>query len=135
AEVIGNYYLQPFMVFLTVDALLRVDLEYPDGRILPAVTNALESLWATSWVPADQAFFYDNYSLDGGSTWAVTKPGAPDLNLLGALGYYKVYQRTGNTAFATRADAIFAGGVARAYLYGSKQFNQNYTLSFEFVEL
>jgi len=131
----GQYYLQPFMVLLTVDALLRSDLDYPDGRILPAVTYALESLWATAWVPADQAFFYENYSLDGGLTWAVVKPGAPDLNLLGAHSFYKVYQRTGNAAFATRADAIFASGVTKAYLEGSKQFNQNYTFSFEFVEL
>ena len=35
---------------------------------------------------------------------------------------------------ATKADAIFAGGVVGAFLENPKQFNQSYMWSFEYVK-
>ena len=58
---------------------------------------------------------------------------APDLNLLIAPVYAWLYHQTGNTVYRDRADQIFAGGVAGAFLSQGKQFDQNYRLSFEYL--
>ena len=44
-----------------------------------------------------------------------------------------VYKQTGEDKYAEQGDAIFAGGVARAWLGGAKQFNQNYMWSPDYI--
>src|SRR5690606_536491 len=41
----GSYYVQPFMVGLTMEALIHYYEENPDPRIPPAVKMALDGMW------------------------------------------------------------------------------------------
>jgi hypothetical protein len=53
--------------------------------------------------------------------------------LLIAPAYSWVWTQTGDPKWRDRADAIFAGGVAGAFLGNPKQFNQSYRWSFDYV--
>ena len=44
-----------------------------------------------------------------------------------------MWTQTGDPKWRDRADAIFAGGVAGAFLGNPKQFNQSYRWSFDYV--
>ncbi|HEV8585970.1 MAG TPA: Ig-like domain-containing protein, partial [Methylomirabilota bacterium] len=132
AAAAGQYYIQPFMVGLTAEALIMYFDKTADPRVLPAVRTSLDWLWANAWVPAQQAFWYDNWSPTP-ATPMPARAGAPDLNLLIAPAFAWLYTQTGDTAYRDRADLIFAGGVLNAYLGGGKQFNQNYKWSFDYV--
>jgi hypothetical protein len=129
----GNYYIQPFMVGLTAEALIGYYEKTNDPRIFPAVKTAMDWLWANAWVPANQAFWYENFVPTPAQPFPA-KAGAPDLNLMIAPAYAWLYQMTGDTKYRDQGDQIFAGGVAGAYLGGGKQFNQNYKWSFDFVK-
>lgn len=114
-----------FMVGLTMKALIQAHEASSDPRIPPAIVAALDGLWNEAWIPSATAFYYK--STDPTS-------GAPDLNLLIAPAYSWMYLQTGDTRFRDRGDQIFAGGVRKAFLDGSKQFNQNYLWSINYVE-
>jgi hypothetical protein len=131
---VGQYYIQPFMVALTSESLIRYWEATRDPRVLPAVKTAIDWLWAKAWVPGNQAFWYQNWVSDPRQTFRA-EPGAPDLNLLIAPAFAWVYTMTGDTTYRDRGDQIFAGGVRGAWLGGGKQFNQNYMLSFNYVAL
>jgi hypothetical protein len=133
AGAAGQYYIQPFMVGLTAQALIRYWEVTKDPRVQPAIKIAMDALWNRAWVAADQAFWYQNWVTDPAQVFPA-KPGAPDLNLLIAPAYAWLYSRTGDTTYRDRGDQIFAGGVKRAWLDGSKQFNQNYMWSFDYVK-
>jgi hypothetical protein len=119
----------PFMVGLTAHSLIRDWEQTHDSRLIPALRLAADSLWANAWIPSDRAMFYD--ALSAGSQ---PRRGAPDLNLLIAPMYAFLYRHTGETKYRDQADALFAGGVARAWLDGAKQFNQSYWWSFDYVK-
>jgi hypothetical protein len=129
----GQYYLQPFMVGLTTQALIKYWDVTKDSRVQPAVKAALDALWARAWVASDEAFWYENWTPDPSMAFPA-RPGAPDLNLLIAPAYAWLYQRTGDTTYRDRGDQVFAGGVKGAYLEGAKQFNQSYMWSFDYVK-
>lgn len=131
-EAVGRYYIQPFMVGLTAEALIRYQELTGDSGILPALKTALDGIWDNAWVAADQSFWYDNFVPDP-SVPFLAKPGAPSLNLLIAPAYAWVYTQTGEARYRDRADQVFAGGVKGAYLDGGKQFDQNYIWSFDYV--
>jgi hypothetical protein len=133
-EAAGKYYLQPFMVGLTVEALIQFDELVGDVRVRPAVEIALESLWQRAWVSADESFWYENWVARPEDAFP-KKPGAPDLNLLIAKGYAWLFSKTGDTKWRDRGDSVFAGGIKGAWLGNTKQFNQNYMLSFDYVRL
>ena len=118
----------PFMVGLTAHGLIRDWEQTHDPRLIPALRMAADWLWANAWLPAERAMFYD--ARNGG-----TGPGsgAPDLNLLIAPMYAFLYAETGETKYRDQGDAIFSGGVDRAWLNNAKQFNQNYWWSFDYV--
>ncbi|MGH9189996.1 MAG: hypothetical protein ACRD0Q_08200, partial [Acidimicrobiales bacterium] len=118
-------YVQPFMVGLTLEALITHYDKAQDPRIPPAVKTALDWLWANAWIPRNKAFWYE--STDRTS-------GAPDLNLLIAPAYAWVYQQTGDATYRDQGDEVFAGGVKGAHLAGGKHFNQNYRWSFDYVK-
>ncbi len=122
-------YVRPFMVALTAQALIQYEERYGDPRIEPALILAADSLWNRMWLGEAQAFMYTDRTVPSGGQEA-----SPDLNLLIAPLYGWLYHRTGETRFAERGDAIFAGGVRGAYLGGAKQFNQNYRWSIRYVE-
>lgn len=127
-----QYYIQPFMVGLTAEALIMHFDKTHDPRIVPAIQAALDWLWAHAWVPADESFWYENWVSDPGQPFP-PRPGSPDLNLLIAPAYAWLYRQTGDVTYRQRGDQVFAGGVKRAFLAGNKQFNQSYWTSFDFV--
>lgn len=120
--------LAPFMVGLTAHALIRDWEETRDARLLPALRQAADWLWANAWIPDAESMWYD--SLD-------TSGAAPDLNLLIAPIYAFLYRQTAAIQYHDRGEAIFAGGARHAWLGGTgvsgKHFNQNYTWSFDYV--
>jgi hypothetical protein len=120
----GQYYVQPFMVGLTTQKLIKWFEATGDTRVLPAVKAALDGLWARTWVAADQSFFYENWAPNGTAAWTQPISGAPDLNLLIAPSYAWLAAQTGDTSYRDKADAIFAGGVRQGDPAGPKQFNQ-----------
>lgn len=116
--------LKPFMVGLMMEALIQYYDETKDPRVPPAIKAAADGIWTRAWIPASNAFYYEN-----------TNPtsAAPDLNLLIAPAYAWIYKLTGDSLYQQRGDLIFHGGVTGAYLAGGKQFSQNYRWSFDYV--
>jgi len=127
-------YIQPFMVGLTSEALIRHFERTGDPRVLPALTNAAEWLWANAWRPAQQAFWYESYPFGGTDPGFYPASGAPDLNMLIVPIYGWLYQQTGDKKWIDRGDLLFAGGVVGAWLDGGKQFSQNYRWSFNYLK-
>jgi hypothetical protein len=135
----GQYYIQPFMVGLASEALIKYYVEInPDPRILATVKLAADWMWTHAWDASKKAFWYQNFisdpSLIGSGYWPDAEGGQPDLNLLIAPAYAWLYRMTGDTKYRDQGDQVFVGGVAGAYLDGAKQFNQNYRWSFDFVK-
>jgi hypothetical protein len=121
-------FVRPFMVGLTMDALVTYYERTGDRRILPAVKTALDGLWSDMWLSAAQSFKYTDRSTGSGGEEA-----APDLNLLIAPSFAWYYNQTGDSVYQQRGDLVFSGGVANAFLSGNKQFNQNYLWSFRYI--
>jgi hypothetical protein len=117
-------YTQPFMMGLTMEALIGYHEDTGDGRVLQAIQPVLDLLWNEYWVPADKGFRYDDKATKG----------APDLNMLIAPAFAWVYRMTGDVKYLERGDEIFNGGVAGAYLGQGKQFSQQYRWSFDYVK-
>ena len=147
----NKWWIQPFMVGLTMRALIQAYDETPPAQrtasmlTIPAkIKVALDGLWAGNipgatpgqgaWLPASEAFFYATFIDAGtcGATPCIQSP-APDLNLLIAPAFAWYYLQSGDTAYRTRGDQVFAGGVRGAYLAQGKQFDQNYIYSFDYV--
>jgi len=129
---VGKYYVQPFMIGITCEALIRWYDATGDARVLPAITIAADWLWQRAWRPTEEAFAYELL----GPTEAGPFPdayAAPDLNLLIAPVYAWIYKQTGNVAYRDRADRIFVGGVTGATLQDGKHFNQNYHWSYDYL--
>ena len=123
-------YVRPFMVGITMQALIQAYDATHDSRIPNAVKTALDGLWSSMWLPDSQCFKYTNVDTSTGGM----SP-APDLNLVIAPAYGWMYYVTGETKYRDRGDQIFAGGVANAqtWLYLGKQFDQNYWWSPAYV--
>ncbi|WP_447979456.1 hypothetical protein [Candidatus Nitrospira bockiana] len=119
-------YLKPPFVGLAMQGLIYAYEQNSDPRILNSLVIALDGLWERAWMPTEEAFYYANNETP-------LKP-APDLNLLIAPAYAWMYLQTGDTKYRDRGDQIFSGGVKRAWLEGTKQFNQNYWWSFDYVK-
>lgn len=51
-------YVQPFMVGLTMEALIHYFDVTGDARVLPAVQIAIDWLWQTEWNASAKAFYY-----------------------------------------------------------------------------
>jgi hypothetical protein len=116
----------PFMMGLVMEALIHYYERTGDARVPPAIEAAADSLWDWFWMPAYESFAYrSGYYMDSP---------APDLNLLIAPAYAWLWQLTGAPRHLERGDAIFAGGVRRAWLGAGKAFSQNYRSSFDYVK-
>jgi hypothetical protein len=124
-------YMRPFMVGLTLAALIDEYRETGDQRIPPAVRIACDGMWNLCWLPAEESFAYTDRNFTPGDTQRMP---APDLNLLIAPAYAWIYLQTGNTVHRDRADAIFVGGIKGAWMDGPKQYNQSYRWSFDYVK-
>ncbi|HUQ84639.1 MAG TPA: Ig-like domain-containing protein [Gemmatimonadaceae bacterium] len=126
----GPRTVHPFTTGLLMDALSRYyDLFEADPRIPGAIKRAADYLWANDWVPTERAFKYIERvcPTEGGPT-----PTA-DLNNLIVNGFAWTYKMTGDVTYRQRADDIFAGAVAGAWISPSKQFNQVYSSSYRYL--
>lgn len=121
-------YVRPFMFALTAEALIAYHGATGDPRIPPALMTGANWIWDNCWLPESEAFKYTDRVVPSGGTEAV-----PDLNLLIAPLYAWLWHQTGDDIYRIRADRIFVGGVKGAWLVGSKQFNQSYRYSFEYI--
>ena len=118
-----------FMVALQNDAMIKY-LEWvaDDSRIAPTVKKSLDYLWSTQWLTAGQAFRYGS----SGTTGDAIAP-APDLNMF-FVGAYAWYGKlSGDTGYRTKADTIALGALAGAWLNGTKQFNQFFYSSYNYL--
>ncbi len=121
-------YVRPFMFGLTAEVLIWHAEATGDPRVLPALASGANWIWDNCWLPDQEAFMYTDRVVPSGGT----EP-APDLNLLIAPLYAWLWYQTGDATYRDRADQIFVGGVNGAWLAGAKQFNQNYSASFDYV--
>jgi hypothetical protein len=119
-----------YQVGLLNDALIEVHTYYrADPTIVAQVKRSVDYLWRTQWVPAASAFQY----LSGGcANVGGTEPTA-DLTGLMVSAFGWLYRRTGDRSYRFAGDRVFAATVTQAYLVGSKQFNQAYTSSYQYL--
>ncbi len=118
-----------FMVALQNDAMIKY-LEWvaDDSRIAPTIKKSLDYLWSTQWLATGQAFRYGS----SGTTGDAIAP-APDLNMF-FVGAYAWYGKlSGDTSYRTKADTIALGAIAGAWLSGTKQFNQFFYNSYNYL--
>jgi hypothetical protein len=120
---------------LTFEALIEYHNRTGDARVLPAVRTAADWMWATLWNVQAEAFPYILCRAPNSNPECQQNPftGAADLNLLIAPVFGWLYHMTGDPVYIQRGDAVFAGGVRRAWLGNGKQFSQNYRWSFEYL--
>ena len=107
-QFVGKYYIQPFMVGLTTEALIMWEEKTGDARVQPAIEAALDWLSTNAWVAEDKAFWYENY-VDDPSQPFPAKAGAPDLNQLIAPAYAWLYTRTCDPKWLERAGPALRG--------------------------
>jgi hypothetical protein len=122
-----NIGMEPFMVGLTVQALIQYNEQHPDPRIPPAIKIAVDGLWLL-WNAGAHGFPYSTAQGSTGSTGP-----SPDLNALIAPAYAWMYFTTGDPLYRDRGDQVFAGGVTNSFLWGGKQFNQAYMWTTDYV--
>jgi hypothetical protein len=130
AAVDGSPIDKPFMNGLMNEALMnyyeQVDA---DPRIVEFIKANLDYMWAHEWDATAKAFQY----IDKDSTSGVEDVPAADLNMLIVNGFGFVYKHTGDVTYLERGDLVFAGGVEGGWLEGSKQFNQQYASSYNYI--
>jgi hypothetical protein len=127
----GTDQVAPFQAGLMANVLIMEWQQSQDARCIPALRLLADYLWANAWVVGDNGMKY-GLNPNSGSYDPV---GAPDLNMLIAPMYAFLWWQTGETRHRDRGDTLFAAGVAHANLDGSKQFNQNYEFSFDYVKM
>jgi hypothetical protein len=121
---------KPFMNGLVNEALINYyEQVEADPRIVPFIKANLDYMWANEWDATAKAFQYVDKNVTSGDT----DDPAPDLNGLIGTGFGFVYQHTGDATYLSRGDQVFAGGVEGAWLTGSKQFNQEYAYSLNYL--
>jgi hypothetical protein len=101
-----------------------------DSRIPDAIRRSLDFLW-TQWMPSQAGFTYisaDCLNLSG--VWVGLRTAAPDLNNFIVTGFSWYGRYASDASYSQKAELIFSGGVNRAFLQGSKQFNEEYSASF-----
>ena len=99
-----------------------------DPRIVEAVARTLDWMWDRLYFADTQSFCY-LWSAEANTC----TQGAPDLNMLYAPAFAWIALQTGDPKYVERGDKLFEGGVKYAYLYGGKQYNQNYRWSVAYV--
>lgn len=121
---------KPFMNGLMNEALINYyEQVEADPRIVPFVKANLDYMWAHEWDPTAKAFQYiDETSVNG-----VQDTPTADVNMLIVSGFGFVYKHTGDATYLQRGNLVFEGGVEGSWLTGSKQFNQQYASSYNYL--
>jgi hypothetical protein len=128
----------PFMAGLVNNALIfYYEHMDADARIPGMVKDNIDYLWNKNWLPADRAFKYWDAPTPGGRC-DVNQSGsndlaAPDLNLMVVVPFGWYAKFSGNVEYIRRGDEIFAGSDGRTGIDISKQFNQQYYLTYNYL--
>jgi len=140
----GKTYAQPFYLGLALKTLIEYENAHHDARILPMIKRVADFMWSKlRYQPtATSGRFWYGQCSNADNLWNVwTSAGgnlpADDLNLLYAPAWAYLYAKTGDVKYRDQGDQIWSTGVIDATLNGlnSKQFNQNYFWSFDYVKL
>lgn len=129
-------YVKPFMLALTMEALIRYYESNQASAIPSAVKLAADWLWENAWDRQSRAFQYI-VCRDSGASDECQGPDArpaADLNLLIAPAFAWLDLRFPDSQYDQKADQIFESGVQAAYLDNGKQFSQNYRWSFDYLK-
>jgi len=139
----GRTYAQPFYLGLAMKTLIEWNSVHPDTRIQPAVKRIADFMWdKLRWQPTSATqggrLVYSQCSATPGGPFTAQPDAGPadDLNLLIAPGYAWLFSKTGDVKYRDRGDQIWIVGVNDATVNGlnSKQFNQNYMWSFDYLK-
>ena len=121
---------KPFMNGLVNEALINYyEQVEADPRIVSFIKSNLDYMWANEWDADAKAFQY----IDEASSTGEQDVPAADLNMLIVNGFGFVYKHTGDDTYLQRGDLVFEGGVEGNWLEGSKQFNQQYASSYNYI--
>jgi Ca2+-binding RTX toxin-like protein len=121
---------KPFMNGLMNEALMNYyEQVEADPRIVSFIKANLDYMWAHEWDATAKAFQY----IDETSANGVEDVPAADLNMLIVNGFGFVYKHTGDATYLQRGNLVFEGGVEGTWLEGSKQFNQQYASSYNYI--
>ena len=121
---------KPFMNGLVNEALMNYyEQVEADPRIVSFIKSNLDYMWANEWDASAKAFQY----IDEASSTGEQDVPAADLNMLIVNGFGFVYKHTGDETYLQRGDVVFEGGVEGNWLEGSKQFNQQYANSYNYI--
>jgi uncharacterized protein YjdB len=119
-----------FMVGLQNDALIKYyERHTANPAVVTTIRKAVDYLHRTSWRPASRAFTYMDVQCTGPDDQLPT----PDLNMLIVNGFAFVGRQTGDRRYVAVADSVADGAVAGTWLAGSKQFNQQYYDSHQYL--
>jgi len=138
----GKTYAQPFYIGLALKTLIEWDSVHPDTRILPIIRRTVDFMWSKlRFQPtATSGRFWYGQCSNADNAWNVWTTGggnlpADDLNLLYAPAWAYLFAKTGETKYRDQGDAAWMVGVNDATVNGlnSKQFNQNYLWSGDYV--
>ena len=121
----------PFMAGLANNALIYYyERMNRDPRIPGVIKANLDYLWRANWIPSARAFKYWDAPTPGGvcnvnNSGSVDEP-APDLNLMVVVPYGWYGKHFNAPEYIQRGEEIFAGSTGRTSANISKQFNQQY---------
>ncbi|MBU6365087.1 MAG: hypothetical protein KJT01_02640 [Gemmatimonadetes bacterium] len=119
-----------FMVGLQNDALIKYyERHTANPAVVTTIRRAVDYLHQSSWRPASRAFTYIDVQCTGPDDLLPV----PDLNMLIVNGFAFVGRQTGDRRYVAVADSIADGAMAGAWLAGSKQFNQQYYDSYQYL--
>lgn len=124
-------FVKPFMVGLTLKALIDLYEDRPDPRIPVAVQAAADGLFECCWMPRDRSFVYSTSHPPEGDVKRYRA-----LSLLIAPAYAWLWAITGNRIYADRGDAIFSGaldGTLPDLLWAQKAYNQSFYASPNYI--
>jgi hypothetical protein len=134
AQCASKNYFQPFMAGISMNVAIQIWERSHDPRILTAVKALADFTWTQGWDPDKKAFWYDNCSAPGTLNWMLPRSGSPDLNLMIAPAFAWLWKQTGEDKYRVQGDQIWESGVVGAYIEQAKQFNQNYSESFNYLK-
>lgn len=117
-----------YMDGLLNEALIQSYIHHNANPAIPSkIRKSVDYLWSR-WKVASQAVEYAP-----GCPPSSTDPDSyPELNNLVVNSFAWVYAQTGDVGYRQKADSVFNGGVRGQFLYGQKQFNQQYTTSYRY---
>jgi len=127
-------YVQPFMLALCSEALIKYYGKTQDRRIPGTIVAIANFCMNKAWVNRDQSWWYESYPFGKTPADAPSpQQGAADLNLLIIPLFSWLHRQTSDLAYLDVADHAFAGGVNRAWIGDGKHFSQNYRWSLTYV--